>query len=255
MVDKPANIIVTGATALYPRLNQTYKFVKNGDRQERVACPPTDDGAEYTLNLVLTKAQAVPLYKAMKTAYTKGKKDNWPEFPSAEETFEVNDNGEYIARTKLKGAFNNEPTSIAQFDASNNELPKDFMLTTGSKINVLVTFVVYDPSRLDGSGVSLRLRQVQVIELAELKKRSAFDAVEGGFNSQSDGFATGFEAPADDAAKAPEGPGFDGNYEEDAPEGKKSKPADKAKPKADTKNVEDFNDIDDALDNLDFDDA
>lgn len=244
MADKPTNIIVTGATALWPRLNQTYKFVKKGDRQERVACPPTDDGAEYTLNLALTKAQAVPLYKGMKTAYNNGKKDGWPEFPSAEEAFAIDEDGAYIAKTKLKGAFNNEPTSVSQFDASNNELPKDFMLTTGSKINVLVTFVVYDPTRLDGSGVSLRLRQVQVIDLAELKKRSAFDTVEGGFNSQVEGFATGFETPADDAAEAPE-----------VPLPKKDKPAAKAQPKSNTKSVEDFNDIDTALDNLEFDDA
>jgi len=244
MADKPANIIVTGATALWPRLNQTYKFVKKGDRQERVACPPTDDGAEYTLSLALTKAQAVPLYKGMKTAYNNGKKDGWPEFPSAEEAFAIDEDGAYIAKTKLKGAFNNEPTSVSQFDASNNELPKDFMLTTGSKINVLVTFVVYDPTRLDGSGVSLRLRQVQVIDLAELKKRSAFDTVEGGFNSQVEGFATGFETPADDAAEAPE-----------VPLPKKDKPAAKAQPKSNTKSVEDFNDIDTALDNLEFDDA
>ena len=244
MADKPANIIVTGATALWPRLNQTYKFVKKGDRQERVACPPTDDGAEYTLSLALTKAQAVPLYKGMKTAYNNGKKDGWPEFPSAEEAFAIDEDGAYIAKSKLKGAFNNEPTSVSQFDASNNELPKDFMLTTGSKINVLVTFVVYDPTRLDGSGVSLRLRQVQVIDLAELKKRSAFDTVEGGFNSQVEGCATGFETPADDAAEAPE-----------VPLPKKDKPAAKAQPKSNTKSVEDFNDIDTALDNLEFDDA
>ena len=78
--DKPITYIVTGATALYPRLNQTYKFVKNGDKQERIACSPTDDGAEYTLNLALTKEQAVPLYNAMKKAYADGKQDKWP-FP------------------------------------------------------------------------------------------------------------------------------------------------------------------------------
>ncbi len=252
MADKNATYIVTGATALWPRLNQTYKFVKKGDKQERIACAPTDDGAEYTLNLALTKEQAVPLYNAMKKTYAGNKQDKWPAFPSHDEVFEVDENGSYIAKTKLKGAFNNEPTSVAQFDASNNELPKDFMLTTGSKINVLVTFVVYDPSRLDGSGVSLRLRQVQVIDLAELRKKSAFDAVEGGW-TKSEGFATGFETVSDEAAKAPEksGQGFDGTYEEP----KKSKPTDKAKPKNEAKNVEDYNDIDEALDNLEFEDA
>ena len=245
MTDKPTTYIVTGATALYPRLNQTYKFVKKGDKQERIACAPTDDGAEYTMSLALTKEQAVPLYNSMKKTYEEGKQDKWPAFPSHNEVFEVDELGSFIVRTKLKGSFNNEPTSITQFDASNNELPKDFMLTTGSKINVFVTLVVYDPTRMDGSGVSLRLRQVQVIDLAKMKKRSAFDTVEGGW-IKSEGFATDFDTPADKAAEAEE-------FEASQP--KKSKPVAKAKPQAETKKVEDYNDIDEALDNLEFEDA
>lgn len=246
MADKNATLIISGATALYPRINQTYKFVKNGTKQERIACDPLDDGAEYTMSLALTRAQAMPIYKAMKAAYAERKQDSWDEFPASADVFDRNDNGEYVIRTKLKGAFNKETTSVDQFDASNNDLPKNFMLTTGSKINVLVSLVVYDPSRMDGCGVSLRLRQVQVIDLAVMRKRSAFDVMEGGFNSQSEGFATGFESAADTAGEVDE-------FDEPAP--KKSKPAAKAKPKAEAKSVEDFNDIDDALDNLDFEDA
>ena len=246
MADKANNIIVTGATALYPRLNQTYKFIKHKDNsKEAVPCPPTDDGAEYTLNLILTKAQAVPLYKAMKNSYDGGKKDKWAAFPSPEETFELNEKGEYIAKTKLKGAFNGETTSVTQFDASNNVLSKDFMLTSGSKINVLLGFVVYDPTHMDGSGVSLRLRQIQVVELKEMPQRSAFGAVEGGFNSQADGFATSFETPADSAAEVAE------EFEAPKPTPKKAEPV----AKTETKAVEEFNDIDDALDNLEFEDA
>ena len=147
-------------------------------------------------------------------------------------------------RTKLKGAFNNEPTSVAQFDSNENLLPKDFMLTTGSKINVLVSFVVYDPTR-GGSGVSLRLRQVQVTKLAELMRKSAFSKVEGGW-TKSEGFATSLEMPADKAAQAEE-------FEASQP--KKSRPVAKAKPQPETKKVEDYNDIDEALDNLEFEDA
>lgn len=245
MADKNPTFVVSGATALWPRINQTYKFVKNGSKQERVPCDALDDGAEYSMSLALTKAQAAPLYKAMKAAYSERKQKSWDEFPASAEVFEINDDGEYVIRTKLKGAFNKELTSVTQFDASNNELPKDFLLTTGSKINVLVSLVVYDPSRLDGSGVSLRLRQVQVIDLAVMKKRSAFDVIEGGFDSKSEGFATGFDTAADTA----------GEDELDEPEVKKSKPAAKAKPKTEVKSVEDYNDIDDALDNLEFDEA
>ena len=52
-------------------------------------CAPTDDGAEYTLSLVLTKEQAVPLYNAMKKAYIDGKQDKWPAFPSHDNVFDI----------------------------------------------------------------------------------------------------------------------------------------------------------------------
>ena len=95
---KYASYIVTGATALYPRIDKPYKFENNG----RIPCAATDDGAEYTMSLVLTREQAVPLYNAMKTAYNEGKDPKWKAFPSSDEVFERNENGEYIARTKLK---------------------------------------------------------------------------------------------------------------------------------------------------------
>lgn len=245
MAEKNATLIISGATALYPRINQTYKFIKHKDgRNERRACSPLSDGAEYTMSLVLNRTEASKVYNAMKAEYAKKKKDEWDEFPASSEVFELHDNGEYIVRTRLKGAFDNEATSVDQFDANNNELPKDFLLTTGSKINVLVSLVVYDPTRMDGCGVSLRLRQVQVIDLAEMKRRSAFDVMEGGFNSQEEGFATGFDTAADTAGEEVD------EFDEPAP--KKSKPAAKAEPKKETKSVEDYNDIDAALKDLEF---
>ena len=88
--------------------------------------------------------------------------------------------GNILLETKLKGAFNGEPTSIAQFDSSNNKLPSDFMLTTGSKINVLVSLVVYDPKNGWVWYISYDYVRYRLSTYAEMKKRSAFDTVEGG---------------------------------------------------------------------------
>ena len=52
MAEKNATLIISGATALYPRINQTYKFVTNGEKEEKVPCDPLDDGAAYTLSLI-----------------------------------------------------------------------------------------------------------------------------------------------------------------------------------------------------------
>ena len=99
---------------------------------------------------------------------------------------------------------------------------------------------------MDGSGVSLRLRQVQVIDLAVMQSKSAFDKVEGGW-TKSEGFATGFRTATDEAAEEDEG--FDGAMDNPPPV-KKPKPT--AKAKAEVVNTDD---ILTELDALDFEDA
>lgn len=240
MADQDNAYIIHDVTALYPRLNQTYRFDRSIKPKGRsVPCEPTEDGAKYEMNFQMTKAQAVPLYKAMKDKYNAAKHDSWDEFPKPEEVFEVQD-GVYTAETNLKGAFGGKLTSIKQFDAQNKPLPSDFMLTTGSTVNLLFVLVPYEP-RSGGCGVSLRLRQVQVVKLAELVGRSAFEVIEGGFNSQSDGFATDFKTVED---TAPE------DELEDKPVAVEPKAV--AKAKTETKSVDEYNDIDEALDDLEF---
>ena len=243
MATKHDAYIIHDVTALHPRLNQTYRFDKKvGPKGRSVPCEPTDANAKYEMKFEMTEAQAVPLYKAMKDKYNTAKQASWPDFPKPEEVFEVQD-GVYTAETQLRGAFGGKLTSVGQFDAQNKRLPSDFMLTTGSTVNLLFVLVPYEPLRSTNSGISLRLRQVQVVKLSELVARSAFEVIEGGFNSQSEGFATGFDTIEDTAEEVDA-------FGEPAP--KKAKPAAKAKPKAETKSVEDFDDIDDALANLSF---
>lgn len=255
MADKNPIYVIEKATALYPRLNQPTKWVKQDGKRKRISCDVFDDGAHYSMDLILTKEQAVPLYKEMKAAYEEGKEKGYPEFAPSSEVFEAGENdGEYIITGKIPAAFNKKTTWVDQFDSNNNELPKDFLLTTGSTINVLVALIVYNPTHMDGCGVSLRLRQVQVEKLEELKKRSAFKTIDGGFNSKSHGFATSLITEAD-TADADEA-------EFDEPKAK-NKPVEdfeepkakvKAEPKKETKDVGDFDDIDKALENLEFDD-
>jgi len=65
-------------------------------------------------------------------------------------------------------------------DAARNKLPDDFMLTSGSKMNLAVTIVPYNTGSING--VSLRLRAVQVLELQELAQGvDPFDQIEGGY--------------------------------------------------------------------------
>jgi len=238
--------ILHDVEALYPKINQPYRYDKDkGENGLTVPCDATEDNAAYEMSVRMTKEKAVPLYKAMKAAYESKKVANWPDMPKSEAVFEIDDDGMYTAKTKLKAKYNDQPTNPPkQFDANNAPLAKDFMLTSGSTVNCLITLVPYS---MANNGVSLRLRQVQVTKLAVMKERSAFSAVEGGY-CQSEGFATSFSSVADTAEEDDDGAAPAVAAVPDAP-----KPKPQPEAKAEPKKVE-TNDIDEALDNLEFDD-
>ena len=83
--------------------------------------------------------------------------------------------------SNIKGQYNNRIVPVPdQFDSNANLLPEGFQLTSGSTVNIMVEFVPYAMSK-DNYGVSLRLRQVQVVKLAERQAYNPFKKVEGGF--------------------------------------------------------------------------
>ena len=238
--------ILNNVEALYPRLNTTYKYdtKANDGKGQSVPCEPLDEGAKYELNYRMNKDQAVGLYKDMKAAYNERKAANWPEMPSAKDVFEPQADGTFVAKSSLKGSYNNELTrKPRQFDARNQQLPDDFQLTTGSTVNSQLALVPYSSN--NGNGVSLRLRAVQVVKLVEQEVTSPFAEVEG-FGSTQEGFGDDFdETPAVVATPTPV----------PTPTPTPVRTPEIAKPKkAPTASVDDFDTIDDALNNLDFDD-
>lgn len=175
---------MTNVEALYPKLDTTYKFDNraNGGRGGSVKCDALDDGAEYSMSFLMTEAEAKELYKAMKNAYKQKKEDSWPDkFPLP---FKKQEDGRFLGKAKLKGAYGTDKTTPPlQVDAKNNKLPADFQLTSGSIVNLAFTFVPYS---VQGTGVSLRLNGVQVIDLKPMQSRSPFGVVDGGFVAQPD---------------------------------------------------------------------
>ena len=134
-----------------------------------VKCDPLDDGAAYEMSFVMSDDKAKELHNLCMEAYK------------------------------------TQPPK--QVDAARNKLPDDFMLTTGSKCNVAVVVVPYNTGSING--VSLRLRAVQVLELAEMQGQDdPFTAVSGGFTASAttlskpevdDPFAMAASAPAPSA--------------------------------------------------------
>jgi len=127
------------------------------------------------MSFKMNETQAKELMSAMASVYKEKRESKWPEkFPVP---FTKDDEGMYIGKAKLKGAYGKDATSKPkQYDAKNKELPEDFQLTSGSTVNLAVVLVPYS---MASAGVSLRLRAVQVTKYIPLQVASPFDSVDG----------------------------------------------------------------------------
>ena len=175
MTDPVSFYVVQDVIAMYPRIDRTNKFDNAANRS--MPCDPLDDGAAYEMSFKMPEAKAKELFKAMKAYYDFKKDKSWPDkFPLP---FKKDDEGMFIGKCKLKGAYGTDKTrKPQQFDAKNNELEADFKLTSGSTVNVAVTFVPYN---MRDNGVSLRINGVQVTKYEPMAASSPFGVVEGGF--------------------------------------------------------------------------
>ena len=195
MTDKPKPIPfhISNVEALWPRINTTYKF--DNKQKRSVPCDVFDDGAKYELNFRMASEQAKKLYADMKKAYTERAVDGWPEKFS--NPFKKDDDGMYVYKTVLKGAYAKSATGKpAQYDAANTKLDDDFLLTTGSEINIAGVFVPYHNTGM-GTGVSLRLRAVQVIKYVPLQTTSPFEVIDGFESEDGNPFASTDKLEAD----------------------------------------------------------
>ena len=139
-------------------------------------CEPNAQNAEYSIQFRMDNATAKGLFTAMSECYQANKKDKWAD--KLERTFVKDDDGMFTHKANLKGAYKNEVTKKPlQVDANNNKLPDEFLLTTGSTVNVAVQFVPYDMG--GKQNVSLRLKAVQVIKYVPMEERNPFEATDG----------------------------------------------------------------------------
>ena len=182
---------------LYPRIDKPYRF----DQAENhsVPCGPLEKGAKYETKFRMDEEIATALMQVMAVAYNEKRKKNWPE--KVPMPFDKDEDGIYIGKCNLKGSFDGVEAvkPPKQFDAKNNELAEGFQLTTGSIANLYVETVPYHGDI--GTGVSLRLRAVQVIAYKPLEALSPFEVTDEGFESGSPfgasagGFDSKTEAP------------------------------------------------------------
>ena len=169
--------------ALFARLDQPYTF--NKKLNNTVACKPSDNGAAYTISIKLPIKEATPIIKKIKDVWKEyGSQENdqpanWP-FKNEVDKESKEPTGNIIFKTKFNASWTNKDGSFARvaiFDAKGHKLPATFDIGNGSTIRVGVQFVPHD---MQGGGVSLRLKGVQVIK----PNGAGFDSM---FNEE-DGF-------------------------------------------------------------------
>ena len=173
---KNESYILKRIEAKYPRLDQPYRFDQSaGENGKTVPCLAGDDAAKYELSFVMSTDQAKDLHKAMTKAYNAKRDKSWA--AKFNVPFEKQDDGTVVGKANIKATFGDRPTGVpAQFDADNKRLDEDFLLTTGSTINLAVELVPY---KMANTGVSLRIRGVQVIKYIPYSAPSPFESEEG----------------------------------------------------------------------------
>jgi len=187
--------ITIDGIAKYPKIDRPYKF--DAEAVRSVPCDAMDENASYDLTVVVDEQHANEIHKMVIQAWNQAVADNaggkrkWPEKPSRS-PIKRNDYGEIEVKTTLKAAYNGQATNPpAQWDAQNNRLPAGFRLTSHSKIKVKAIPVPYNMSA-QNNGVSLRLKAVQVVELAEeVGAASPFQPTEGFTIQETSPFDTG----------------------------------------------------------------
>ena len=218
--------VINGVEALWPRINRTYRFDASENRS--VPCDPLDDGAKYEIKFRMNKDTAKKLFLAMSEAYGARRESSWPE--KFGNPFEKDEDGTYTFKASLKGAYGKEVTlKPVQYDAKSTKLPEDFMLTTGSTVNVAVTFTPYF---MREAGVSLRLRAVQVTKYVPMESSSPFGSVEGYRHGEEDSPFEVVQAVKEEIVAKDED-SFDDFDEPTAPEPKKVVKKTAPAPKAD----------------------
>jgi hypothetical protein len=193
---------IKNVEALWPRINRPYKF----DTVERksMPCDPKDPAGTYELMFRMTSGQAKELFAEMTKAWNERRKTEttWPEkftnpFKKEEDT------GCWTGRAQLRASFNGELTQKPkQYSRDGQLYGDDFMLTTGSKINISTTLIPYKmPS--GAYGVSVRLRGVHVIEYREMVSPNPFGDMTDLIPSHPFGNHTPEAKPMDDFGLPP----------------------------------------------------
>ena len=191
--------IISNVSILYPRLNQPYRFVKPpraeelGLKGKSEPCDHDEQGAGYETNFIMNKDEAVSLGHLCKEAYanavamdTKGKWPEKPKYMPAKSVKQEDGSIQYVGKCRINAKYGREKVNPPKHvDAKRNVLGPDFRLTTGSRANIAVTIKPFYMHE-ENYGVSLRIRSLQVLELAPEKESNDPFEVHDGYTTDDE---------------------------------------------------------------------
>lgn len=182
--------LIKNVEVKYPRLDQPYDYSPTAGREGKGGFVPSapSSSAKYSTHFIMDEAMAEALYNKMDAAYSSSRKTNWPkDMPPPSEVFAETDDGRFEGKTNIASSYNgNTVKPPTHFDAKMVVLKEGFQLTRGSIVNLVVELVPYN---FNGHGVNLRIRQVQVLQLAEqVQSASSLLQVEDGYTADTPTF-------------------------------------------------------------------
>lgn len=195
--------ITPAGIAVYPHLTRAdYEYNKDGDFHTGLALDPADPGvAEFIADVNRANEEAFEELKAEKPAATAKKMKLYEPFKPQEDE-EGNETGKLICKFKMRAhveakngdSWDQKP---ALWDSAGNEVnAQSTRIWGGSTLRIKCELVPFFVASSKEAGVTLRLKEVQIIELVEGQKGGGFGAVEGGYVASPSDEDEGEDAPA-----------------------------------------------------------
>tara|TARA_Y100000817_G_C16848344_1_gene540994 strand:- start:291 stop:1652 length:1362 start_codon:yes stop_codon:yes gene_type:complete len=238
MENKEVEYIIESATVFWPKLDQPYLFDKSSNRSH--PCDKDTENAAFEVDVHLDWKQAKKLRDAMKKYHEKEGTGSFVDGFAyvdpqtgreidAEEAKKLDkEKRTWRKKCRVKAKYPWGYTQKPQMIKANLQpCPDDFQLTTGSTVNIKVSFTQYE---VGTRTVNCHPKAVQVLSLAERKEMATgFKAVEG-YGSSDDDPTSGFTAVGEEPVKQEaSNDDFDDEPEEPKKVAKKEKPSPKVK--------------------------
>ena len=171
--------------ARYPKMNQPYIWSDADNRY--IGCAADETGAAFYCDAFISAEVYNDLQEKCEQVWKefcqKREQENKPIKEPKKFRLPLDEDNEGRGYCKMKlPTYGEEKTVVRQWDSAGERLPNNFALTSNSTMHC--QFLIKGYKNGSQQGLTLKLTDIQVIELAEpMERPSPFEAEEGGFKA------------------------------------------------------------------------